>query len=226
MKIEFTPIDHHLYEVTVSDPDLDWNALLDDLKKMSWEMEPPADGDLKLAVYNSKKSIETPQVKQFREWFLTSEVKNQLVDLLFTNQMFIKKFPALGQSWDPSLYEHLTDMYPKLIRQRTMIASNWIRTPPDYVNHKLHIDVHTPYAFGMIYIIPEDDPKQSTYFTYSDHAINPTNIFKVKTEQLRRIPTGYGRGWLVLNNEQAYHKALNDTDLDRYCLKITLNSTT
>ena len=75
----------------------------------------------------------------------------------------------------------------------------------------------------MIYIIPDDDPKQSTYFTYSDHEINSLNVLKVKNEQLRRIPTGFGRGWLVLNNDQAYHKALNNTDLNRYCLKISLN---
>jgi hypothetical protein len=223
MKIEFTPVDHHLYEITVSDPDLDWHALLDDLKEMSWEMEPPANGNLAMAVYNSKQSVETPQVTQFREWFQTPAVKEQLIDLLFTNHDFINKFPALGQSWDPSLYEHLTELYPKLVRQQTTLASHWIMTPPDFVKHTLHTDVHTPYAFGMIYIIPDDDPKQSTYFTYSDHVINSSNIHRINTAQLRRIPTGFGRGWLVVNGDQAYHKALNDTDLKRYCLKISLN---
>lgn len=223
MKIDFTPVDHHLYELTVSDPDLDWHALHNDLKEMSWELEPPANGNIDTAVYNSKKSVESQRVKKFREWFLTTEFKTQLVDLLFTNHVFTNKFPALGQSWDPSLYAHLTEMYPKLVRQRTVIASHWIMTPPNFVTHKLHLDAHTPYAFGMIYIIPDDDPKQSTYFTYSDHEINSLNVLKVKNEQLRRIPTGFGRGWLVLNNDQAYHKALNNTDLNRYCLKISLD---
>lgn len=223
MKIAFTPVDHHLYEISVSDPDLDWHALLDDLKEMTWKMEPPADGNTAMAVYNSKQSVESQRVKKFREWFLTTPVKEQLIDVLFTNQYFTNKFPALGQSWDPSLYEHLTELYPKLVRQRTVLASYWIMTPPNFVNHKLHTDVHTPYAFGMIYIIPDDDPKQSTYFSYSDHVINSSDIPSIKTAQLRRIPTGFGRGWLVLNSDQSYHKALNNTDFNRYCLKISLN---
>jgi hypothetical protein len=224
MKIEFTPVDHHLYEITISDADLDWTALHNDLKEMTWQMEPPADGNLGMAVYHAKNSIETPRVKQFREWFLTTEFKNQLVDMLFTNQNFTSKFPALVQDWDPSLYAHLNELYPKMVRQQTMIASHWIMTPPKYVDHTLHTDVHTPYAFGMIYIIPDDDPMQSTYFTYSDHVINSSNVLKIKTEQLRRIPTGFGRGWLVINGDQSYHKALNNTDLKRYSLKIALNS--
>jgi hypothetical protein len=175
------------------------NQIFLQLPTAPWIFWPPADGNVKNAVDNidpNKNHLVSAEMQTFKSWFCSQDFKQQLLDLLFANSEFM-------------------DIWGQPQRKRfdavTRVSADWTRTPPRLTNYSWHLDCRSQVAFGMIYFIPGDDPRQSTYFD------------TVPNTPHQRVPTGLGRGWLVINHHRARHCAVNDTDQYRYCLKFTLN---
>jgi hypothetical protein len=198
MNLEFTSVTDILYTI-----DYDDKTILDQiflqLPTAPWLFWPPADGNAKNAIdiidYKDNSLLST-EMQTFESWVYSQDFKQQILDLLFAN-------PEFMNIWGQPQRE--------LFDAVTRVSAGWVRTPPNCANYSWHIDCRSQVAFGMIYFIPGDDPRQSTYFD------------TVPNTPHQRVPTGLGRGWFVINHHRARHCAMNDTDQYRHCLKFTLN---
>ena len=211
MKLEFTSVTDILYSINCDEkPILDQIFL--QLPTAPWLSCAPADGNTKNAVdiidYNNNALLST-EMQTFESWCYSRDFKQQILNLLFANSEFMNEW---GQP--------RRELFDKLTR----VSAGWVRTPPNYNACSWHIDNRSQVAFGMIYFIQGDDPRQSTYF---DTELKKIVHFETDPfTPYQRIPTGVGRGWFVINHGRARHYAFNDTDQYRHCLKFSLNLNT
>ena len=193
MNPTFSHLDHFLYRVNI-----DATQIKQELPDQPWRKEEPywrADENLE-RYHLEKHDAVTGTPKICLDYFHSTEHKSRLLDLLFASE----KFNMLWGWPNRTEFEKVTTVYSKFVLDK-----------PGYYTD-FHADSHKQIAFGMIYFIEGDDPSQSTYF-YSD---------KLK-QQTTRIPTGMGQGWLVINNNDAWHEGGNKSTQDRYCLQFGLN---
>jgi hypothetical protein len=198
MQINFTPASKIVYSIDTVSPPAAWQSMLQELQQLSWHHEPTIGEQGQYAV-----SCLAPHViwqdcalRQFQEHFTAPTFKQQLLDVLFTNQEFL-------MAWAMPDREYVDAV--------TKLAVNWIATPARYNHHPWHTDCRNQMAFGMIYFTEQDNPLHSTWFDTGQHG------------HLLRMPSAPGQGWMVINTDQARHCGMNDTDHVRYSLKFSLD---
>ena len=143
-----------------------------------------------------------------KDQFHNEKFKNQICSLLATNDIFNTCYPG----WPLA----------KLL-EATKLSADWICLPPFYTNKMIHIDRtsgdDTTLAHGLIYFFLDDDPNRSIWFVPwgQSHSGSLESI-------LRPVPSGLGRGWMVVWTENSWHQARNDTNHPKYTLKFSLTT--
>lgn len=200
MDATFSLIDKHVYQIDATMP-IPLDDVVEELNERSWILSQPIpDGTFDISyVYPGESS--PPNMKKIEHWIFSYEFKQQMIDTLYDNEHWRELYPCYEKEW---LYHH------------SEIFMSWGKTPARQNRAPMHVDGNDGNqnaVFGMIYLIDENDPARSTHFSrYGTGKNGPTYP----------IVTGYGKGWLTINSNQCWHKAMNDSDEPRYHLRIRL----
>jgi hypothetical protein len=194
MFITFNPLDQHLFAITVNNMPYSLEEVVDDLKNQDWEYHTAYDGLFDIE-YCHPGTVKSHRLQEIQDFLFGSEFKTQWISQLTDNAIFRTQHP---------------DMDLSRLHDNTDVGFDWARTPPNQNKAPLHNDDIRILSFGLIYLVQSDDPDQSTYFVKFDGSGET------------RVPTGFGRGWVVVNTEKSDHRAFNNTDNYRYHLRFSL----
>jgi hypothetical protein len=137
-------------------------------------------------------------------WQLDSAcVKQQILDLASRDQIFQEfwSFP------NRSCLDSITNTY-----------AYFIQTPAHYENHPWHVDCKNLLLQGMIYLVEQPSNDQGTWFCRDTSVLY--NRHDPETEL--RLPAAPWQGWLLINSDLSYHRALNLTEQPRFSIKFGL----
>lgn len=115
-----------------------------------------------------------------------------------------------------TLYKHspnartIYGMTPKQMYDNTIMHGEFSLDKPGFECGR-HIDFRLLAATGGIYFNEVDDPNSATYFYRS-----------VDGPEWARAETGFGKGWMQLNDIDVWHDGWNRTNQDRYSMLIGL----
>lgn len=194
MDISFEKVDGHLYNAQLNTNQA--QEIRDQLVGDAWIQEEPLwRGEERLERYHLINSTR-PAPKKCLEYFWSQDWKNQLLDIAFANE----KFGYLWNQPNRAKFDSVTRPYAKFVKD----------SPGYYTD--FHCDSRHQIIFGMIYLISESNLNQTTIFYDDKYKLNP-----------KSIPVGMGLGWLLVNNNDAWHEGGNLSNQDRYCLQYGLN---
>ena len=194
MYITFNPLDQHLFEIAIHDMPYSLEEIIDDLKNEAWEYQTANDGLFDIE-YCHPGSVKSHKLQDIQNFFFDPEFKTQWISQLAGNAIFKIQRPGMDMSW---------------LQENTDVGFDWGRTPPNQNKAPLHNDDINIISFGLIYLVKSDNPDQSTYFV------------KFNSSEEIRVPTGFGRGWIVVNTKKSDHRAFNNTDEHRYHFRFSI----
>jgi len=197
MKIIPNQIDKHLYQISLTET-LNNSANIQNLlgqENIPW-----------ITNYNEDNYIGdfTPRNKlselfQYRQQFLSPDFKQQLFSLLVSNEIFVQQHPTYTVDW---------------LMKNTKMTSNFYVVSENYKFGGAHVDepINQIITLGLIYF---DHP--------SDYSLLRGTLFE-NWERTHGIvvPSGFEKGWLLINSEKSYHQICNFGP-KRYGVKFWVN---
>lgn len=207
MKLTIDPTDcAGVYSVAVLDPPLAVTQLTELLESdPNWEQPPTVPETAQWAVHSLTWWQTHNAVLQDVCWkFDNAEVKRQILHSAQHDKVFQEfwSFPEM------SCMDAITGTY-----------AHFIKTPARYRDHPWHVDCKNLVLQGMIYLVDQTDESQGTWFS-TDRAVLGNNGYHDRS--ILKIPATPWRGWLLVNSDHSYHRALNLTEQPRFSLKFGL----
>jgi len=195
MKITSNQIDKHLYTIELQDTPEYSGSILHELEKETrWTLHENSDGSY---IGDFVPTDTDTNLFKYRDNILSDNFKYQLYSLLTSNDVFIDRHPTYT-------VDFLMDN-AKLFSQYYVVSED----------HKLggqHVDepINQIIALGLVYFMYEDNPLKGTLIrNWND----THNII---------VPTGYEKGWLLINSDKSKHQICN-FGLKRYGIKFWVN---
>jgi hypothetical protein len=135
-------------------------------------------------------------------WFRTKQAKKQLIDLAVNDPVFCDQW----SNPDADSLDRLTESY-----------GYCVRTPAHFEDHPWHVDARNLMLQGMIYLVDHEYADQGTWFCRDYRALNDSDgcdILKLEAKP--------AQGWILVNSDRSFHRGLNYTGSDRFCIKFGL----
>lgn len=136
-------------------------------------------------------------------WLRSDPIKQRLIDLAVKDAVFCDQWSCP----DVESLDRLSESY-----------SYFVRTPARFEDHPWHVDARNLMIQGMIYIVNDINREQGTWFCRDYRVLNDADGCDIL-----KVPAEPAQGWALINSDRSFHRGLNYTEQDRYCIKFGLH---
>ena len=176
----------------------------------------PEHGHLVTQELQSVKWHQVPACSELARWAVETPNATRPMMQILRESLTSLEWKRQVCSWatsTPMWQTHWGTAMPARLLARVSTYADFVRLPAQYREHPWHCDTKNLVVHGILYLEGHRWAyNRGTWFrTWPS---DPTEF---------KVPSVPGTGWLLINHDRAFHRALNHSDQPRHCLKFGLS---
>lgn len=122
----------------------------------------------------------------------------------------------------PSWHRYWGSATASQLLHRVDIKSDFVKVPAQYRDHPWHCDPKNLVVHGILYVDDHESTHDRGTWFDPDHGVWVDPSDPDFGKGVCRVPCVSGTGWVMINTDRSWHRAVNHSDHPRYCVKFGL----